>query len=450
MALHDVELKQQIERKRLAVLIAEELRETIDRLGLLRQAVGLFVGDHLQPMLDPPQELIGRAELVARVVGDPVAHGEHVERDQRLLHPQLGMTAARDQLLGLGEELDLANAAAPDLDVMSLDRDLALAAIDLHLPLHVVHVGERLEVEMLAPDEGRQLRQQRLARSGVAGADPRLDHRGALPGAPFPLVVMQRCIRRHRDLRRGRIGPQPQIDPEHVAVGGALLQQPRHALGDAHKERLRLDVARQVRGLAIEEHDEVDVAGIVQLARAHLAHRQHEQAATLLGVLGVFGREPAADGLLAQQIAQRCLHRGKRDVGQRRRHLHHRPDPADVAERGHQRGFRLHPAQQPHHIGFAAGRKHFARGRLDQAGEVRLRVASEQADESRGVGADQVEQVGRELGDAEQDGAGLAVEQVPDRGCLRRLELGQPFLQPMFGFLGVADMRAGHETRGQG
>ena len=204
------------------------------------------------------------------------------------------MAAARDQLLGLCEELDLADAAAADLDVMALDRDLALAAIGLHLPLHVVDVGERGEIEMLAPDERRDLGDHRLARPRIAGADARLDHRRALPGAPFPLVIMQRRVGRHRDLRRGRIGPQPQIDAEHIAVAGALLQQPRHRLRDADEERLRLDVLRQRRRVRIEEHDEVDVAGIVQFARAHLAHGEHEQAAIRFGPFGVIRRQPAA------------------------------------------------------------------------------------------------------------------------------------------------------------
>ena len=73
------------------------------------------------------------------------------------------MPAAGDQLLGLREELDLADAAAADLDVVALDRDLALAAKGLHLPLHVVDVGQRGEIQMLAPDEGRDFGDQRLA-----------------------------------------------------------------------------------------------------------------------------------------------------------------------------------------------------------------------------------------------------------------------------------------------
>src|SRR5712691_7483006 len=100
------------------------------------------------------------------------------------------MPAARDQLLGLGEKLDLADAAAADLDVVAFDRNLALPAIDLHLPLHVVNVGQRGKIQMLAPDERRDVSDQRLARSSVARAGFCLDHGGAFPGPPFSLVVM--------------------------------------------------------------------------------------------------------------------------------------------------------------------------------------------------------------------------------------------------------------------
>src|SRR5881392_944971 len=100
------------------------------------------------------------------------------------------MAAAGNELLRLREELDLADAAAADLDVVAFDRDLALAAIGLHLPLHVVDIGERGKVQMLAPDERRKFRDQRLAGPGVAGAGARLDHRGAFPGPPFPFVIM--------------------------------------------------------------------------------------------------------------------------------------------------------------------------------------------------------------------------------------------------------------------
>ena len=71
--------------------------------------------------------------------------------------PELGVAAAGDELLGLGEELDIADAAAAELDVVPLDRDGAVALIGMHPPLHGVDVGDGREVEIFAPDEGREL-----------------------------------------------------------------------------------------------------------------------------------------------------------------------------------------------------------------------------------------------------------------------------------------------------
>ena len=243
------------------------------------------------------------------------------------------MPAAGDQLLGLREKLDFTDAAAPDLDIVALDRDLALTAKRLHLPLHVMHVGKGREIQMLAPDEGRDFRDQRLAGFGIAGAGPRLDHGRALPGPPFR--------------------PQAQIDAKHVTVAGALLQDSRESLGDAHEKRLRLDARSERRRGGIEKHDQIDIAGIIQLARAHLAHGEYDETAIVLGGIEVRRRQPSSLGFLPQHEAQRRLHRGDRKVGQRRRHPHHRPDPADVAQRDQQGRFGFHAPKQLHHIGFA-------------------------------------------------------------------------------------------------
>ncbi len=245
MPLYCLEMAQQVFCEGCAAFIAEEICKSLHGFGILRQRVGLLVGDHLQAMFDAPQKLIGRRQFVERLEGDPVAGRQHMQRLQRRPHPQFRMPPAGDQLLRLGEKLDLANAAPADLDVVTFDRDLALAAIGLHLPLHVVDVGERREIQMLAPDERREFGDQRLAGFMVAGAGPRLDHRRAFPGPPFPLVIMQRRVDRHCDLCRGRIRPQAEIDAEDIAVAGALLQQPRQRLRHAHEKRRRLDVRNQ-------------------------------------------------------------------------------------------------------------------------------------------------------------------------------------------------------------
>jgi hypothetical protein len=69
--------------------------------------------------------------------------------------------AAGDQLLRLGEELDLADAAAPELDVVALDRDGAVALVRMDLALDRMDVGNRRIIEIFAEDEGVRSRRKR-------------------------------------------------------------------------------------------------------------------------------------------------------------------------------------------------------------------------------------------------------------------------------------------------
>src|SRR5579862_5909152 len=107
-------------------------------------------------MLDASQKIVSRGERVARLGVDPAAVGQRRKRGHRLATAQLAVAAAGDELLGLGEELDLADAAAAKLDVMALDRDLAMAAIGVDLLLHRMHVGDGGVVEVFAPNKRRK------------------------------------------------------------------------------------------------------------------------------------------------------------------------------------------------------------------------------------------------------------------------------------------------------
>ncbi len=66
------------------------------------------------------------------------------------------MPPAQDQLLGLGEELDFADAAAPQLDIVAGDRDLAMAFMGMDLALDGLDVLDGGEVQVAPPDEGPQ------------------------------------------------------------------------------------------------------------------------------------------------------------------------------------------------------------------------------------------------------------------------------------------------------
>ena len=180
--------------------------------------MGLLVRDHLQAVLDFAQEQIGAFEIVPRRAVDPAALRQGPQRRHRLAVAQLRVTAAGDELLGLDEEFDLADAAAAELDVVALDRDLAVAAIGLDLALHLVNIAERGEIEILAPDERREAREHLLAGGHVAGTGARLDHRRTFPVLAPALVIVEGGRNRDRDLGRGGVRAQPQVDAKHVAL----------------------------------------------------------------------------------------------------------------------------------------------------------------------------------------------------------------------------------------
>src|SRR5262245_25732598 len=147
-------------------------------------------------MLDAAQKFIGTIEVATGVTRDPGAFLEAFEGDQRLGGTQLRLASAGNQLLGLGEEFYLADAAATDFDVVTGDADFAKATKGMDLALHGMNVGDGGKVEVFAPDEWRQILQQAGARGEVAGDRARLDQGRALPVLPEALVIVERGVGR--------------------------------------------------------------------------------------------------------------------------------------------------------------------------------------------------------------------------------------------------------------
>ncbi|GFO81887.1 MAG: hypothetical protein A49_15140 [Methyloceanibacter sp.] len=186
------------------------------------------------------------------------------------------MTAARDQLLRLHEEFDIANAAPAQLDIVTAHRDGAMALELVDTAFHRVDIGHGGEVQIFPPNERQELLEKSLAKSGVAGRDPRLDKRRAFPILPVALVVDQPGLRRERDLRRAGVRPQPQIRSIDVAVLGLLLQQPDQIPRDLHEKGRRLDALGKTRPVQVVEHHEVDIGRVVQFPCPQLAHGDDE------------------------------------------------------------------------------------------------------------------------------------------------------------------------------
>ena len=126
--------------------------------------MGLLVGDHLQRGAPRAQEPIGVGQVVARLARSPSCR-RRARRSASSVRrsAQSRLAAAEDQLLGLDEELDLADAAAAELQVVAGDGDSVMAAQRVDLALDRVDVGDGGEVEIARQMNGRSSSRKRCA-----------------------------------------------------------------------------------------------------------------------------------------------------------------------------------------------------------------------------------------------------------------------------------------------
>ena len=114
-------------------------------------------------MLDPAQIEIGGRKIVTGFGGDPAVFGEFDEHVEGPGAAQLRPASAKDQLLRLDEEFDLADAAASEFDVMAGNGDFGMSAHCMDLALHRMNVGDRRVIEIFAPDESGQIGEETAA-----------------------------------------------------------------------------------------------------------------------------------------------------------------------------------------------------------------------------------------------------------------------------------------------
>src|SRR5262249_6899848 len=129
-----------------------------------------------------------------------------------------------DQLLGLREELDFADAAAAGLDVMALDGDSSATSVSVDLPLDGVDVLDRSKIEVLAPDERLQLTQKAPPGDLVAGDWAGFDQCCSFPILANALIIGQRCRNGECGRSGRRIRAEPEIGAKNVAVGSSLAE----------------------------------------------------------------------------------------------------------------------------------------------------------------------------------------------------------------------------------
>ena len=355
----------------------------------------LLVGDHLESVLDVAQKEIGAPKLVAHARLDPAIGDERVQRLQCRAAAQRWIASAGDELLRLREKFDLANAAAAELQIMAERGDLAMALEGVDLPLDRMHVGDGGEVEILAPDERRELFQKRFAGENVAGRGARLDESGALPILAHALVIGEGRLERYGDRRRAGVGTQAQIDAEHIAVRRDVGENAHHALRHFDEEIDVFGRRCDTRARAVEKDDEVDVGGVIELIGAFLAHGEEDPAAAAFRNALIIELELAGGGGLAQREGDGRSEGGVGEARERGGCVERLPGLGEIGERDEQRALLLGAAQRAHQLRLFRDAFRRALRRLDETGEAGVRIVLEQARETGGVAGGKLGEIGR-------------------------------------------------------
>ena len=229
------------------------------------------------------------------------------------------LATAAHELQRLHGEFDLANAAAAELDVVTVTRAPRLLA---DLAMHVAQAVVGVEVEILAIHERHDHGFELVARG--AGHRARLEPRVAFPRAALRHQVLLEAGERQRQRAAVAVGTQSHVDAEHEAVDGGIRQRTDDAPAEAVEELAVGDRPRAV-GVAlvrIDEH-EIDVRRHVELAAAELAEGEdvHRLPCAVGGGARLAERRGEVVVVQAQCGGDRAIRQGghhREDLGQRR------------------------------------------------------------------------------------------------------------------------------------
>ena len=231
-----------------------------------------------------------------------------------------------DHLLDLDEELDLADAAAPALEIVARADLRALCEMVADARRNLPYLIDDAEIERAPPDKWLDRVEKALAQREVAGAGAGADEGGAFPGQRGRFIMRDRGMNRQCDRSHLRRRTQPQIDPLDIAVLGPLLQQLDQTPADPHCRFPGLIAGAPRQSLGIEQQQQVDIRRIIELAAAELAHGD-DRKALWLGIGNAFS-DRCGDGPVDRRIGE---------AGQQPRHCFERELSGEIAKRDRER-----------------------------------------------------------------------------------------------------------------
>ena len=329
----------------IGVGLAAEGSDAGHAFGRVRHGVGLLITHHLQAVFDLAVGKVKLGQVVSHGLGNPILCRQGLQPAQCCAVTKRWVAPPGDQLAGLGEELDLADAALAEFHVVVFDGEATVQpAMFADAQAHVMGVLDGGEIKVFAPDKGGQRFEEPIPRRDIAAAGAGLDIGGAFPRTALGLVIAVGGGHGQADGRHAGIGAQAQVGAKDISTCHGVAEKARHFAGDADKGGAGLLPVVGIT-ILIEEADEVDVGGIVQLSRAHLAHGKRHHAACGLRVIGAGAGQFAAADFIGDKAFQAKINGMIGQIGQGGCDLHGAPDPTQIGKRGQEGGPTLGLAQ---------------------------------------------------------------------------------------------------------
>ena len=223
----------------------------------------------LHPVFEHAQHTVVAREL-GRLLATHVAElSECGEGRQRSALVDAVVGRAVHELQQLHRELDVADAAGPELDlhVDLIGRDVLRDSL-----AHALHGLDEALATRTRPDLRRDTGDVPAAELEISGEGPRLQQRLELPALRPPVVVLQMRLERAHEGAVLPLGAEVRIDLPERRLDAGLAD-------DAHRQHGEpgCDVERPRRGDhvfidGLGDEDDVDVAHVVELAGPGLAH----------------------------------------------------------------------------------------------------------------------------------------------------------------------------------
>ena len=191
-------------------------------------------------------------------------------------YAQTGITSTTYQLKYLGDELDFADAARTQFDVIEAVTPQYLQA---NLRVQFAHGFERAKIEVFA----KYKRLGKLQQLGSCSAQSRRYNTCFYPCVTFPFTSLRHQILFQRSEAHGQsaavaIGAQAHIHTEDIAIGGDVVYQRDNLASHAVKEIAIANAACAI-GIAVfrVHKNQVYIGRHIQLAPTQLAHAYHQQ-----------------------------------------------------------------------------------------------------------------------------------------------------------------------------